>query len=234
VFFTIIALSLRQSFEEMKRAAVRFAQKWPLHQRNFSVRSFSNTTIINKPNISLYSSHTTQPQQRQNHYDTLELYQAVRTLIDSPVGEINDWVSVEHIIRNCTKEERGGLELSFEVLDRISQEDTQHDHNPNFHPLNTVIWNWRQRYSSHHRNNQNAMLSPQQVVDKIRTWQSEGFLQPDAKTYTMVIEASSKNKNGLEFSEDLLEWMVEESKTQFLIQPTTFTFASVSPFHPID
>jgi pentatricopeptide repeat protein len=152
-----------------------------------------------------------------------ELQKAVSTLVEIPVGEINEegWENVEHIIRKCCQQDHGGVEPSFQVLDRIANETGSP---ANFNPLNTAVLNWRNEYSKDPK----YTLSPQVIVEKIdKLRQSGGFLQPDAKTYTMIIEASSNDTDGVTFSENLLEWMLEESKTQFLIQPTTVTFAAV-------
>ncbi|KAL3940024.1 MAG: hypothetical protein SGBAC_005353 [Bacillariaceae sp.] len=96
--------------------------------------------------------------------------------------------------------------------------------------------NWRNACShklSRKQHNRNSGPEPREMVDQIDKWRRfdhESFLQPDAKTYTMIIEAlgkHSKNEKDVLFAEGLLDWMLEESKTQFQIQPTAYSFAAV-------
>eukprot|EP00980_Cylindrotheca_fusiformis_P018836 scaffold6276_cov138-Cylindrotheca_fusiformis.AAC.23 len=143
-------------------------------------------------------------------------------------GEINKegWEEIELAIRRCCRQGPDGVGPSFRILDRIANET-----NPptNFHPLNTVISSWRHEHVRYLKEGTSAtsLPSPQEVVERIEKWQSGSFLRPDVKTYTMIIEASSNDVKGAEFAENLLDWMLEQSKSQFTIQPTMVTFATV-------
>lgn len=153
----------------------------------------------------------------------LGLGEEVAALADFPVGEINEegWEDIERVIRKCCRLGPIGVTPSFQLLDRIANESNSP---ANFNPLNTAVLNWRKEYSGHSK----SVLSPEVMLETIEEWRQSGsFLQPDAKTYTMIIEASSNEMDSVSFSETLLEWMLEKSKTQLLIQPTTVTFAAV-------
>ncbi|CAJ1910446.1 unnamed protein product [Cylindrotheca closterium] len=170
----------------------------------------------------------------------------VNEFVNRPIGDLDDedWEELEYYLRKCCRQaDPSSVKLSFQVLDRIIRSiDQEEEANPpsNFNPLNMVVMNWRNTYQSavskkHDRN----LPTPQAIVDQIDVWRSadDSCLQPDAKTYTMIMEAllggnhnkkiKNMNEQDVLFAGGLLEWMLEESKKQFQIQPTTYTFAAV-------
>lgn len=198
----------------MRRAALALIQKHCTQRNAYFIRR-------SKDSKQTFSSWTEIESRRH-----IDLQKAVTEVINSPIGSVDEegWENIDHVMRRCCREE-GSVKLSFDLLHRIANEGGP-DSTTSFNPLNTAILNWRNQYTK----NQVTTPSPRAVVEMINDLREKStLLQPDAKSYTMIIEASSKDdKEGLFFSETLLEWMLEESKKNILIQPTTVTFAAVS------
>jgi pentatricopeptide repeat protein len=156
---------------------------------------------------------------------------------------------------NNNADDGSGVHLLFQLLDRLVQEEIVL---VKFDPINAIVLRWRnsilrannqqlqhrQHHSSPKRSNKesghdpNQLLLPSEVVAKLDSWRDKiPWLQPDTKTYTMILEAAASLPNndhhpldGVLFADSLLEWMISESSkthTSARIRPTTVTFAAV-------
>lgn len=121
-------------------------------------------------------------------------------------------------------------------------------------PLNNVLVVWKSEYlkTPEEALNPKKVLEKvdewKKLVDSIKASNSlqqqvqkelEGLLRPDVKSYTHVIQAVATsiddcshrqkqvNRNKLEFIDALLERLIEESKTDFSIQPNVASFSAV-------
>ena len=162
---------------------------------------------------------------KDSYYQKNDLKKDVDKVLSLSIGSLNEegWENVEYLLRKCCREE-GSVKLSFDLLDRIANEEEDPDFTPSFNPLNSAIFNWKNQYL----NNPQTSESPRDIVERLGKWREQSqCLQPDAKTYTMIIEASKHDKEGVFFAESLLKWMLNESKKNILIQPTTVTFAAL-------
>jgi pentatricopeptide repeat protein len=152
--------------------------------------------------------------------------QVTTQIIQSPVGSLTEetWEHAEEALQHWIQERENGVNASFQLMHRLAQEDLA---NLKFDSLNTVILNWKNAFLQ-----QKTMILPSKVVQQLDTWRSHSpCIQPDTKTYTMILEAAAScvdnPSEGVLFAQDLLEWMLEESKTHSLIRPSTMSFGSV-------
>ena len=188
----------------MRRVALALIQKHCTQQNAYFIHRHSTDSK------QIFSSWTKIESQRRT-----DLERTVTELINLPIGSVNEegWENIEHVLRRCCQlGVEGSVKLSFDLLNRIAKE-TGPDSTTSFNPLNTIILNWRNQFEK----NQVTCPSPRAVVGMINDWREQStLLQPDAKTYTMIIETSNKDdKEGVLFSETLLKWMLEESKKIF-------------------
>ena len=217
----------------MKRRFVQFAQKGAgssrLHQHsNCLISSSKLYNLVRSTNRAeyrcSYSSDATTSHEEKIH-------SGLDAFIKSGSIDLED---AEQILRRCSRQDNG-VEMSFEVLDRLAQDemDIADEQQSHFNPLNFVIFNWRNQFLQNQQQQQQqvAVPLPSQVVEKIETWKSSKRLQPDTKTYAMVMEAAARctkdHSEGVLFAESLLERQLEESMTKFSMQPTKFSFVTI-------
>ena len=157
-----------------------------------------------------------------------ELRESVNDLMKKPLGSIN-WEDAELVLRKCTRDDQA-MDLSFQLFDRLAKEESQNsfgDNDRNFHPLNWVVFNWKNKFMQ----NPHQSPLPSHILGKINQWKEASFLKPDTKTYAMILEAAASYKenhsDGVLFADNLLSRLLELCKTQFSVRPTTLCFAAV-------
>ena len=213
----------------MRRCLLQITRKRPLIQRTSSTLAYRCTW---------YSTSS----ERSPTSD--EMKREVHDLIKLPVGSIPLY-HAEQILRTCSQQPYDwSVDYSFQLLDRLCQEPLPSNDETPFPFLNSVIYHWRKQFmafttnssSNNHASNTINCLLPSQVLEKIHEWNSthsttRTVLQANTKTYATILEAAASytqdHDQGVLFCDSLLRWLLEESKTNIAVRPTTVSVAAV-------
>jgi pentatricopeptide repeat protein len=222
-----------------------------------------------RPSFLASTPSSSSPFPDNNHGSSSIWNETIHRLLKLPIGSFTDvtWEEADQALRfgtsssnnnnNDNTDDGSGIHLLFQLLDRLVQEEIVL---VKFDPINAIVLSWRnsilrannkQLQHRHHHPSQkrsnmesgydpNQLLLPSEVVAKLDSWRDKiPWLQPDTKTYTMILEAAASLPNnndddrpldGVLFADSLLEWMISESSkthTSARIRPTTVTFAAV-------
>lgn len=147
-----------------------------------------------------------------------------------PIGSFDtlQWHMAETMLFYWVDKGRVGLEVCFQIMDRLADEAVIH---PQFqmkvYLINAILGNWNKTFQSFE-----SRLLPSQIVHKVQGYLSRapGLFEPNIATYTIVLDGASYCPDPAEriaFSEELLEWLFQESKDRPSLRPTEVTIGTV-------